>query len=156
MSDQQSQPTGGETGTLGAAPAVPDVPASNEPVTAAAEVKAARIAPDQGGTSPKADAPKADTVSMEAPKVEASKAEAPKIDAAKVEAPKIDEVKPEAQRFPGNVMIMSPGDRVGADAKARARHRPASAGSGRWLPWWRWRRWRVRWVARWLPRELES
>ena len=117
MSDQQSQPTSGETGTLGAAPAVPDMPASSEPVTAAAEVEAAtRLAPDQEETSPKADAPKVDAVSMEAPKVEASKAEAPKI-----EAPKIDAVKPEAPRFPGNVTIMSPGDRVGADARPRRR-----------------------------------
>ena len=125
MSDQQTQPTSGEAGTLGAAPAVPDVPASNEPVTAVAEVEAARLAPDQEATLPKADAPKVDTVSMEAPKVEASKAEAPKIDAPKVEAPKIDAVKPEAPRFPGNVMIMSPGDRV--DAKAAS----AEASSGK-------------------------
>ena len=125
MSDQQTQPTSGEAGTLGAAPAVPDVPASNEPVTAVAEVEAARLAPDQEATLPKADAPKVDAVSMEAPKVEASKAEAPKIDAPKVEAPKIDAVKPEAPRFPGNVMIMSPGDR--ADAKAA----PAAASSGK-------------------------
>jgi hypothetical protein len=115
VSDQQSQATSGETGTLGAAPAVPAMPASSEPVKAAAEVEAARLAPDQEESSPKADAPKVDAVSMEAPKVEASKTEAPKI-----EAPKIDAVKPEAPRFPGNVTIMSPGDRVGADAKAAA------------------------------------
>jgi hypothetical protein len=116
VSDQQSQPTSGETGTLGAAPATPAMPASSEPVTAAAEVEAAAgPAPDQEETSPKADAAKVDAVSMEAPKVEASKTEAPKI-----EAPKIDAVKPEAPRFPGNVTIMSPRDRVGADAKAAA------------------------------------
>src|SRR5207245_4459785 len=63
------------------------------------------------------DAPKVDAVKMETPKVEASKAEPPKIDA----------VKPEAPRFPGNVTIMSPGDRVGADAKAA----PAEASSGK-------------------------
>jgi hypothetical protein len=91
------------------------MPASSEPVKAAAEVEAARLAPDQEESSPKADAPKVDAVSMEAPKVEASKTEAPEI-----EAPKIDAVKPEAPRFPGNVTIMSPGDRVGADAKAAA------------------------------------
>jgi hypothetical protein len=125
VSDQQSQPTSGETGTLGAAPAVPDVPASNEPVTAVAEVEAARLAPDQEETSSKADAPKVDAVSTEAPKVEAAKAEAPKIDAPKAEAPKIDAVTPEAPRFPGNVMIMSPGDRV--DAKAAS----AEASSGK-------------------------
>jgi hypothetical protein len=116
VSDQQSQPTSGETGTLGAAPATPAMPASSEPVTAAAEAEAAaRPAPDQEENSPKADAPKVDAVSMEAPKVEVSKTEAPKI-----EAPKIEAVKPEAPRFPGNVTIMSPGDRVGADAKAAA------------------------------------
>ena len=127
MSDQQSQPTSGETGTLGAAPAVPAVPAPGEPVAATAEAEAARLAPDQEETSPKPDAPKVDAVGMEAPKVEASKAEAPKIDAPKIDAPKIDAVKPEAPRFPGNVTIMSPGDRVGADAKAA----PAEAPSGK-------------------------
>jgi hypothetical protein len=114
VSDQQSQPTSGETGTLGAAPAVPAMPASSEPVTAAAEVEAARLAPHQEENSPKPDAPEVDAVSMEAPKVEA------KTGAPKIEAPKIDAVKPEAPRFPGNVTIMSPGDRVGADAKAAA------------------------------------
>ena len=112
MSDQHPQPASDETGTLGAGPAAPDMPASNEPVTAAAEVEATKLASGQEETSPKPDAakgaPKVDAVSMEAPKVEASKAEAPKIDA----------VKPEAPRFPGNVTIMSPGERVGANAKA--------------------------------------
>jgi hypothetical protein len=90
------------------------MPASSEPVTAAAEVEAARLAPHQEENSPKPDAPEVDAVSMEAPKVEA------KTGAPKIEAPKIDAVKPEAPRFPGNVTIMSPGDRVGADAKAAA------------------------------------
>ncbi|WP_426533280.1 hypothetical protein [Bradyrhizobium sp. McL0615] len=122
MSDQQSQPTSGETGTLGAAPAVPAMPASSEPVKAAAdaEVEAARLAPDQEETSLTPEAPKVDAVSMEAPKVEAPKADSSKMDAPKIDAPKIDAVKPEAPRFPGNVTIMSPGDRVGADAKAAA------------------------------------
>jgi hypothetical protein len=114
VSDQQSQPTSGETGTLGAAPAVPAMPASSEPVTAAAEVEAARLAPHQEENSPKPDAPEVDAVSMEAPKVEA------KTGAPKIEAPKIDAVKPEAPRFPGNVTIMAPGERVGADTKAAA------------------------------------
>jgi hypothetical protein len=117
VSDQQSQPTSGETGTLGAAPAVPAMPASSEPVTAAAEVEAAKLSLDQEATSPKADLPKMDAVSMEGPKVEA---ESSKIEAPKVDAPKIDAVKPEAPRFPGNVTIMAPGERAGADAKAAA------------------------------------
>jgi hypothetical protein len=89
------------------------MPASNEPVAASAEVQAAKLAPEQEETSPKADAPKVDAVGMEEPKVEASKAEPPKVD-----APKIDAVKPEPPRFPGNVTIISPGERIGADAKA--------------------------------------
>jgi len=93
------------------------MPALNEPVTAAAEVEAAKLTPAQEETSPKPDAPKVDAVKMEAPKVEASKAE----------PAKIDDVKPEAPRFPGNVTIMSPGDRVGADAKAA----PAEGSSGK-------------------------
>jgi hypothetical protein len=122
VSDQQSQPTSDETGTLGAGPVAPDARAPGEPVKAAAEVEAARLAPDQEETSPKPDAPKVDAVKMEAPKVEASKAEVPKID-----APKVDAVKPESPRFPGNVTIMSPGERVGADAKAA----PAEGSAGK-------------------------
>jgi hypothetical protein len=121
VSDQHPQPTSGETGTLGAAPATPDLSASTEPATAAAEVEAAKLAPAQEETSPKLDAPK-NTPKVGAAKMEAAKAEDPKI-----EAPKIDAVKPEAPRFPGNVMIMSPGDRAGAEAKAA----PAEGLSGK-------------------------
>jgi len=71
----------------------------NEPGMAAAavNVESPMLAPDQEETSPKPDAPK----------VEAPKVEAPKLEASRVEAD-----KPQAQRFPGNVMIMSPGDRA--------------------------------------------
>jgi hypothetical protein len=126
VSDQQSQPASGEAGASGAGPA------ANEPVMAATEVEAARLAPDQEATSPKPDAPKVEATSVESPKAEAPPVEAPKAEAFEVEAskaeaskaeaskanPRIDAVKPEAPRFPGNVMIMSPGDRVGAEAKA--------------------------------------
>ena len=117
MSDQHPQPASGETGTLGAGPAAPDMPAPGEPVAAAAEVEAAKLAPEQEETSPKPDAAK-DAPKVDAPKVDAVKMETPKVEASKAEPPKIDAVKPEAPRFPGNVTIMSPGDRVGADAKA--------------------------------------
>ncbi|WP_309142468.1 hypothetical protein [Bradyrhizobium sp. sGM-13] len=122
MSDQQSQPTSGETGTLGAGPAAPDKPAPSAPVAAAAEVEPVRLAPEQEETAPKPDAPKVDAVNMDAPKVET-----PKVETSKVEPPKIDAVKQEAPRFPGNVTIMSPGDRVGTEAKAA----PAEASSGK-------------------------
>jgi hypothetical protein len=130
VSDQQPQPTSGETGTLGAGPAAPDMPAPNEPVTAAAEVEAAKLAPEQEETSPKPDAAK-DAPKVDAPKVDAVKMEAPKVEASKAEPPKIDDVKPEAPRFPGNVTIMSPGDRVGADAKSKAKAAPAEGSSGK-------------------------
>jgi hypothetical protein len=113
VSDQQTQSASGEAGTPAVASGAPEMPASNEPVGASAEVQAAKLAPEQEETSPKADAPKVDAVGMEGPKVEASKAEPPKVD-----APKIDAVKPEPPRFPGNVTIISPGERIGADAKA--------------------------------------
>jgi len=121
VSDQQPQPTSGETGALGAAPAAPDTPAAVEPATAAAEVEAAKVAADQEAISPKPDAPK------DAPKVDAVRMEEPKVEASNAEAPKVDAVKPEAPRFPGNVTIMSPGARIGADAKAE----PAEGSSGK-------------------------
>ena len=97
---------------------------------AATAAEAARLAPEQEETSPKADlkadAPKLEAAKMEAPDVGAPKAEAPKAEASK-ETPRIDAVKAEAPRFPNNVMIMSPGDRVGADAKAAQ----AEASSGK-------------------------
>jgi hypothetical protein len=102
------------------------MPAPSEPVTAAAEVEVAKLAPEQEETSPKPDAAK-DAPKVDAPKVDAVKMEAPKVEASKAEPPKIDDVKPEAPRFPGNVTIMSPGDRVGADAKAA----PAEGSAGK-------------------------
>ena len=105
MSDQQNQPASGEAGTPAAASAAPEMPASNEPATAAAEV--AKLAPEQEANSPKADAPELDAVGVEAPKVDA-----------KAETPKVEAVKTEASRRPGNVTIMSPGERIGAEAKA--------------------------------------
>jgi hypothetical protein len=102
------------------------MPAPSEPVTAAAEVEVAKLAPEQEETSPKPDAAK-DAPKVDAPKVDAVKMEAPKVEASKAEPPKIDAVKPEAPRFPGNVTIMSPGDRVGADAKAA----PAEGSAGK-------------------------
>ena len=108
MSDQQIQPASGDAGTPAAASAA-EIAASNEPVTASAGAEAAKLAPEQEETSPKADAPKVDAVGMETPKADA-----------KAEAPKIDAAKPEAPRSPGNVTIISPGERIGAGAKGSA------------------------------------
>lgn len=118
MSDLKPEPISGETGTIGSGPAAPELSVADVPVTAAAEIESPRLAPEQEETSPKADAPK-----VEMPKVEAFKVEAPKVEAVKAEAPKadaakVDAVKPEAPRFPGKVIVMSPGERVGAQAEA--------------------------------------
>ena len=106
-----------------------------EPVAAAAEVEAPHIAPEQEEASPKADAPKVDAVKAEAVKLEAAEGEAPKEaskdEAPKVEAPKVDAVKTAEPRFPGKVMIMSPGDRMGMDAKPEAAAAEASSGKRR-------------------------
>ena len=117
MSEQKPELSSAETGSAG-------TPAASEavlgPGQAAAEIESPGIAPNQEETAPKADAPKIE------PKVEAKvepKLE-PKLEAPKVEAPKVEASKPEAPRIPGNVMIMSPGDRKGASAKAEAE--PAS------------------------------
>ena len=89
MSEQQSEPTSIETGSVSAASE-----ARIEPV-----IESPAIAPDQELTSPKPDAP-----NIEAPKMEAPK---PEVKAGKAEAP----------RPSGKVMIMSPGERMrGGDA----------------------------------------
>jgi hypothetical protein len=125
VSDQQPQPISGETGTIGTGPAASDMSAS-EPVTAAgAEVESARLSREQEETSPKVD------VKADAPKADALKAEPPNVEAAKVEPPRIDAVKPEAVRFPGKMMIMSPGERVGADAKPEAARAEGTSGKRR-------------------------
>jgi hypothetical protein len=114
VSDQQPQPISGETGTgeigaLGTGSAAPSMSAPSEP--AAAAVEAQRLSPEQEETSPKADAPKVEA---------AARIDEPKADVPKIEAAKVDAVKPEEPRFPGKVMIMSPGDRVGPDTKPEA------------------------------------
>jgi hypothetical protein len=100
-----AEQTSGESGSVGAGPAVPpSSEAQNEPVAAAApesqeliSADAPKLVPEQGGDTlqagtPKADLPKADTPKAEAPKIEARKADTP--------------------RTPGKIMIMSAGDRT--------------------------------------------
>jgi hypothetical protein len=123
VSDLKSEPTSAETGTVGAGVAASDISA---PVTAAAEVESPRLAPEQEETSPKADAVKAD-----APKAEMPKAEPFKFDTPKAEVPKVDAAKPEAPHAPGKIMIMSPGERVGAGAKVEAASGEGSSGTRR-------------------------
>ena len=113
MSDQQPESVNGETGTadtgLGAGSTVPGTSAQDEPVTAIAQPP--RSVPEQEEISPTVDAPKIEA---------AAEVEAPKVEAPKGETPNVDPVKPQEQRFPGKVMIMSPGERIGMGAKPEA------------------------------------
>lgn len=134
MSDLKSEPISTETGTVGAGVAASDMSAPVTVTAAAAaevEVESPMLAPDQEETSPKADAPKVEMPKVEPFKVEAPKVEAPKADAPKVEAPKVEAAKAEPPRMPGKMMIMSPGERVGADAKAEATSGEGSSGKRR-------------------------
>jgi hypothetical protein len=90
--------------------------ASSEPVAANAVAELATLAPEQEETSPKADAPKADAAGLEASTAEA-----------KAGAPRIDAAKPQAPRVPGNVTIISPGERIEAGANAPSAKRRAGA-----------------------------
>jgi hypothetical protein len=109
VNEQKSEPVSAETSPVGTGPTASE--AAIGPVQAAADVESPGIAPNQEETSPEADAPKVEA------KIE-TKMEP------KIEAPKVEAKKPEAPRIPGNVVIMSPGDRKGADAEAEAE--PAS------------------------------
>lgn len=128
MSDLKSEPNSTETGTVGAGVAASDMSA---PVMAAAEVESPMLAPEQEETSPKADAPKSETYKAEMPKVEPFKAEAPKVEAVKAEAAKVEAAKAEPPRIPGKIMIMSPGERVSANAKMEAAAGEGSSGKRR-------------------------
>ena len=140
MSDQQPEPINGETGIPGTGSAASNMSAPAEPVAAAAEVEAPHIAPEQEEVRPQGrraqgGSSKVEAVKAEAAKLEAAEGEAPKEaskdEAPKVEAPKVDAVKTAEPRFPGKVMIMSPGDRMGMDAKPEAAAAEASSGKRR-------------------------
>lgn len=152
MSEQQSEPTKGETGTVGTGPAAPDMSAGREQLMAKtpALIESPMLAPDQEETSPKPDVPKVEAIKAEARKVEAPKAEAPKVEVPKVEVPKVEAVKAETAksetsksetsnavppRIPGKLLIMSPGERAwtgdGVSAEPEAPTGEASSGKRR-------------------------
>jgi len=110
VSEQQSEPTSGETGSVGAAPAAPDTSPPKEPVTAAAsvEVESPRLAEE---TTPQPDAPQMEAVTVEPPKPDASKVEA---------------TRAEPPQIPGKLLVMSPGERAWNGEEAGAK--PEAAG----------------------------
>jgi hypothetical protein len=121
VNDPKAEQTNGESGSLGAGPAVPNVSeAKSEPVAASAPTPISVESPDLVPAQAEA---------VEAPKVDAAKADALKADAPKVDAPKVDA----ASRIPGKVMIMSSGDpgRDGNDAAAEPESKPGSGMFGK-------------------------
>jgi hypothetical protein len=139
VSEQQSEPIKGETGTVSTGPAAPDMFAAKEPVTA--KIESPMLAPDQEETSPKPDAPKVEAIKVEAPKVEAvkaetsetAKAETAKAETAKAETAKAETAKAESPRIPGQLLIMSPGERAwtGDETAAEPEAAPGEAPSGK-------------------------
>jgi hypothetical protein len=135
VSEQQAEQSGGETGSLGTGP---DVPNSSDAlvdrvmasVQEARSVEAPGIAPAQevakaddkagepNAEMPKAEMPKADSFKVEASAAEASKAdesrpdaskdEAPKSESNKIDAVKTEPVKAQPSRLPRELLIMSP------------------------------------------------
>lgn len=132
MSEQQSEPASGETGSIGTEPAAPEMSAAKAPVTAAAsvEVKSPRLAPEQKETSPRPDAPKAEMPKAEMPKVEAFKVEPAKAETPAAETAKPETAKAEPPPIPGKLLIMSPTDRAwsgdAADAAPEAANQASS------------------------------
>ena len=122
MSEQQSEATSGETGSVGAGPAAPDMSAAKEPVTAA--IESPMLAPDQEETSPKPDAPK----------VEATKVRLPRLKLPRLKRPISSEAaEAEPPRIPGKLLIMSPGERAwsGDEADAKPEAVAAEGASGK-------------------------
>jgi hypothetical protein len=101
-----AEQTSGESGSVGAGPAVPpSSEAQNEPVVAAAPESLESMQESTSVEAPKL--PEADAFKTEVAKADAPKTDAPKTEAAKADAPKTD-----APRIPGKIMIMSAGDRT--------------------------------------------
>jgi hypothetical protein len=102
VSEQKTDQTSGEPGSLNAGAAVlPSSGAQSEPVAASV---AESIQKSPNVVSP--DLVPEQAAGAETPEIDAPKADAPKADAPKAHAPKAD-----APRAPGKVMIMSSGDR---------------------------------------------
>jgi hypothetical protein len=113
VSEQQTEPTRGEPGSVGTGPAVPpsfDAPGEPAATSAPEKVESPDLAPGQSD-APKADAPNGDAAKgEEAPKADALRADALKGDASKGQTPNLDAAKAEAPRPPGRIMIMSSSD----------------------------------------------
>ena len=131
MSEQMAEQTSGESGSLKAAlssletPSTPFAVSAKESMPETTNVDSPKLSPEQGGAgetqkvdTAKADAPKPDAPKPDAPKAAAPKADAPKAEAPKAEAPKPDAPKADARRMPGNITIMSAGDRAGSAPEA--------------------------------------
>jgi hypothetical protein len=118
VSEQKPEQTSGETGSIGAGPAVPaSSEASSEPVVASASVESPALVPEQAEAA------------------EPAKVDAPKADAVKADAPEVDAPKADAPRVSGKVLVMSSADRAwggnGASPKPEAEQNSGMFGKRR-------------------------
>jgi len=107
VSEQQAEPTSGETGSIGAGPALPpsSSDAKSEQVTASAPeislVEAPGIAPDY--ETPNAEGSKVELTKDEVTKIKAIKVEIPKVEVSQVEFHRVPELEanPDTPRIAG-------------------------------------------------------
>jgi hypothetical protein len=117
MSEQMAEQTSGESSSLKAAlgsletPSTPFAVPAKESVPETTNVDSPKPSPEQGGAG---ETRKVDTAKADAPKPDVTKAEVPKAEVPKAEVPKPDAPKADAPRMPGNITIMSAGDRAGS------------------------------------------
>jgi hypothetical protein len=121
MSEQMAEQSSGESGSLKASlgsletPSTPFAVSAKESVPETTNVDAPKLSPEQGGAG---ETQKVDTAKADASKPDASKPHVPKADVPKADVPKPDAPKADARRMPGNITIMSAGDRAGSAPQA--------------------------------------
>jgi hypothetical protein len=128
VSELNAEQSGGEVGSLAGA-AVPNssdrlIETVMASVQEARRVESPAIAPDH--EAPRADEPKVDEPKADEAKPDEIKPDEPKLEAAKTGVENCD-VKAEAPRMPGELLIVSPGQR-GWESRTPEPHAPKAAG----------------------------
>jgi hypothetical protein len=135
VSEQQSQPTSAETGSVGTGSAAPDISAAREQLMMATPSLVETPVPVSGqeATALKPDATKVEAVKADATEAETSRTEAPKVEAVKAETTKAEPTKAAPPPIPGQLLIMSPGERgwTSEETTAERKAAPSEKSSGK-------------------------
>ena len=158
MSEQQAEPTSGETGSVSAGPAVSNSSdaasqrAAQESLKAESAIESPDLVPGQG------DVPAEDASKPESEKAESEKAGSEEAGSGKAGAQTADAPRPDASRAQGKVLIMSSGDRnwdhKGVEPEAESEPNSGMFGKRRLSALaavWCWQRLQARSAARWRP-----